>query len=480
MISSPTAPRATDVTVINADVGAGILGTVTVARDDAGTTVVREVRPGAPAPRNRRGSGVLDAAGAAVTAGLTDHHLHLFALAAASRSVPCGPPEVTDKAALRRALTAARPDEHGWIRGVGYDESVAGDLTRDVLDTCGLSIPVRIQHRSGALWMFNSRAIDALGLPTAQHRGIERTADRTATGRVWRADDWLRDRLPGNSFPDLTEVGDALARAGVVEVTDATPDLSAAAVDALARAVDDRRLPQRLHLLGVPLGMSVEHPRISVGPYKIVVADSDLPDPDTLAERFAAAHAVGRAVAVHVVSRPALALALAAWSRAGTHPGDRLEHAAVADPAAAAQIAAHGLTVVTQPGFLAHRGDAFLAESDVTDHDDLYRYGSLLAQGIPVAMSSDAPYGPVDPWRNIDAAVHRRTRRGTVIGNGDRVAAQTALAHHQSPARSPAGPPRRVTAGHCGDLLVLDRRLADVLADPCSVQVRHNLIRWPD
>ena len=45
-----------------------------------------------------RGEPLLDAAGGAVLPGLHDHHIHLYAAAAARASVSCGPPEVADPA----------------------------------------------------------------------------------------------------------------------------------------------------------------------------------------------------------------------------------------------------------------------------------------------------------------------------------------------------------------------------------------------
>jgi predicted amidohydrolase YtcJ len=84
------------------------------------------------------GEPVLDAAGGALLPGLHDHHLHLMSYAAALGSVRCGPPEVTDAAALAAALARADAvDPRGWIRGIGYHESVAGDIDRAWLDRHG-------------------------------------------------------------------------------------------------------------------------------------------------------------------------------------------------------------------------------------------------------------------------------------------------------------------------------------------------------
>ena len=72
------------------------------------------------------------------------------------------------------------------------------------------------------------------------------------TGRLWRADAWLRSRLPGSGPPGLAGVGAALLRHGITAVTDATPDLDAAAIAAISDAMARGDLPQRVQLLGAP------------------------------------------------------------------------------------------------------------------------------------------------------------------------------------------------------------------------------------
>jgi hypothetical protein len=101
---------------------------------------------GCPCPPRRRAGA--RCAGGALLPGLHDHHLHLMALAAAEGSVRCGPPQVRSAASLASALRAGAGGS-GWIRGVGYHESVAGPLDRALLDTLAPDRPVRIQHRAG-------------------------------------------------------------------------------------------------------------------------------------------------------------------------------------------------------------------------------------------------------------------------------------------------------------------------------------------
>ncbi len=414
---------------------------------------------------------VLPGRGRTLLPGLTDAHLHLHAMAAAARSVPCGPPAVRDPGGLRRALATAAPGEDGWIRGTGYAETVAGDLDTAALDRLHAPRPVRVQHRSGALWVVNSAGAAALGLAGAGHPGVERDDSGRPTGRLWRADDWLRDRLGGRRFPDLGAVGAELTRLGITAVTDATPDLAPAAVTALAAARRDGVLPQAVHLLGAPLSGALP-PEVTAGPVKVVLADSGLPDLDVLVDRVRAAHAAGRAVAVHVVTREALALLLAALDLTGVRPGDRVEHAALVPAEVVGDLARRGLTVVTQPGFLADRGDDYLRDVPAGEHDDLYRAGSLLAAGVPLALSSDAPHGPLDPWLVLAAATGRRTRSGAVVGADERLRPAAALAGYLGAPDDPGGPPRRVAAGAPADLVLLDGTPADVLDAPSAGRVR--------
>jgi len=401
--------------------------------------------------------------GGALLPGLVDHHLHLHALAAAEGSVRCGPPAVTDAAGLAAELAAAPADRHGWVRGLGYAESVAGLLDAAALDRLHSTRPVRVQHRSGALWIVNTAAARALDLDSGQHPGIERGPDGTPTGRLWRADDWLRSRLPPAAPPDLAAVGARLAALGVTAVTDATPDLDDSALTALRTAVEAGALPQHVHLLGVPLGREVQGPRLSTGPYKLVLADSELPQFPELVDRVRAAHAAGRAVAAHCVTREALVLLLAALDEAGHRPGDRVEHGAVIPGELLAELAGRGIPVVTQPGFIADRGDDYLRDVEPADLPDLYRCASLQAAGVPLALSSDAPYGPLDPWTVLRAAIHRRTRTGAVVGEPERLSPAAALDGLLAAPQTPGGPPRRIAPGAAADLVLLDAPLAEAL-----------------
>ncbi len=412
--------------------------------------------------RIRTGAGelVIDAHGGALLPGLHDHHVHLLSLAAEQESVRCGPPLVRDPSSMRRALQGGswfgpRP---GWVRGVGYEESVAGDLDRWCLDSMISDHPVRVQHRSGQLWVLNSRAVEALGLETVHEAGIERDAGGRATGRLYGMDRWLRQRLGSMGRLDLAAVGARLARFGVTGVTDATVGNGDAELGFVAAAVKDRRLCQGVVLMGEPgLEGSAEalSGEVRVGAVKVMLKETELPPLDDLAGIMAAAHAAGRDVAVHCTTAAELALALGAFQSAGARRGDRIEHASVTPADMVPPMARLGLTVVTQPNFVFERGDSYLSRVEDADVGSLYRCRELVAGGIRTGGGTDAPFGSPDPWVAIRAAVDRRTREGTVLGPGERLSPERALDLFLTRPDDPGGSPRRIEVGAAADACLL-------------------------
>jgi predicted amidohydrolase YtcJ len=418
----------------------------------------------------------LDGAGGALIPGLVDHHIHLLALGAEAQSVSLAGAATPAEIAARLCAAAAARPPGAWIRATGYHEGAAPLLSAADLDAVVPAHPVRVQHRSGALWILNGPALrQALARGPAPDC-VEHDAGRP-TGRVWRGDAWLAAQL-GRTPPPLAPIGRTLAACGITAITDAsaTTDDEAAAILAAAHAAGD--LPQRLTLMSA--GALEPPPGVRTGPVKILLDEDRLPDFDDVLARIEDARAWGRAVAVHCVTAAELALTLAAFETAGAQDGpwagDRIEHGSMIPRDAIATIRGLGLTVVTQPGFVRTRGDRYLAEVDPAEHADLYRLASLRAAGVPLAASSDAPYGRPDPWEAIAAAADRRTAAGRLLGPAEAVTPREALDLWLGDPADPGGPPRRVAVGAPADLCLLDRRLGAVLAQPAAERVAATII----
>jgi predicted amidohydrolase YtcJ len=381
------------------------------------------------------GEALLDAGGGTVLPGLHDHHVHVRSAASALDSFNVGPPGVSTKAQLAQILSNATPGPDGWIRAVGYHESVAGELDRAALDALVPDIPLRIQHRSGALWILNSAALGRVGL--AEHPdGRLRSADRGWSGALQRRE------------TDLAELSRRITATGVTGVTDATPDLGADDMVSLIVAHRRGEFRPRLRFLS---------------PGKKILQDDRL-DLDGLIHWIAENHNADKPVAVHCVTAAQLVVTIAALHAAGSHPLDRIEHASVVPDENLADLAELGLTVVTQPNFVAERGDQYLADIPAAEHGQLWRVASLLKATVPVALSTDMPFGHGDPWTAMRSAVHRTTLSGAVLGADECVSARTALTMFLGRSDQP-GRARTVDPGQPGDLCVLTEPPETALAE---------------
>lgn len=407
---------------------------------------------------------VLDARGGTLLPGIHDHHVHARAAVAAMQSVKVGPPHVTTPQQLAETLHRCAPRTDGWIRAVGYHDSVAGELDRHRLDELFDGAPVRIQHRSGALWIVNTPGLIALGRPDHP------------TGRFFRQDSEFAATTAGESM-DFRPLGSALAAFGVTGITEATPNLGAADLEALDAAVHTGQLPQRVMVLSRAEGQ--RYSRLEFGPTKRILDDNSL-DLDELTLWVARQHSSAHAVALHCVTVAQLVVALTALRTAGVRPGDRIEHAAMVPGDMLDDLAGLGITVVTQPNFVAERGEEYVVDVPAAEQHELWRVASLYRAGVPIAGSTDAPFGELDPWAAMRAARDRLTTSGTLLSPDERVSAATALAMFLGDPHTPARP-RDLVAGERADLCLMsagpDAVLAELSAELVAATVIDGHIR---
>lgn len=390
----------------------------------------------------------IDASGGLLLPGLHDHHIHLAASAVAQSSIPCGPPEVCNESDLARAIGQAGG---GWLRGIGYHESVAGDLCRSQIDEWQPDHPVRIQHRSGRMWFFNSAAVallrESADLPDSFDIG---------TGSLFDADDWLRSALAARP-PELCSLSEVMLRMGVTGVTEISPSNGPAEAHWLADEVACGRLRQRCVAAGSSALQGFEMPdSLALGPLKLHLHENALPDFDVIVCTIAASHRLCRPIAVHCTTEVELVFALSALGEAGAIGGDRIEHAGMATDTLIEQVAEMNVHVVSQPHFIAERGDQYLASVPHREQGLLYRLQSFDRASVVLAAGSDAPYGSFDPWASMRAACARRTRAGTIIGADEALSPEQALSLYLADPLD-LSHQRRVVVGGPADLCLLDR-----------------------
>lgn len=430
---------------------------------------------------------VTDAEGGALLRGLNDHHLHLYATAAAENSLQCGPPVVNNTVELAAALQQADADlaPDDWIRGIGFHESVLADLSCHWLDAQGPARAIRIQHRGGRMWVLNSLAMRQLELLGDANARGERDAAGQLTGRFIEADEFLRERMQrcgiaeSGQWPSLERVSRKLAAYGIVAVTDTSPRNDWSMFEKFLSAQESGELQQRLRMMGDASLDAVyaqnQSDAAHIGEQKFHLLESQLPDWGRVVQAISASHQQERCVAFHCVTVAELAFAVSAIQEAGVRAGDRIEHASVTPPEWLVQIAAAGLTVVSQPILLRDRGDQYLTNIPVQDQPWLYRQAGFLEAGVRLAGSSDAPFGGLNPWLGMQAAVDRSTRAGEVIAENEFLTPEQALALYGGTLKQPGISQGAISFGDGADLILLDRNWQRARENLGEVSVRLTL-----
>lgn len=421
-----------------------------------------------------KGESIIDARRGALVPGIKDHHLHFLSYASSLGSLSCA--EFISTESLMAALHAAPPQSNGWIRAVQYHESL-GNLNLDYLDRVGPNVPLRIQHRSGRLWILNTPGIQLIREALWQTGFDELPNFRLGlqSGFFYDLDQEL-GALIGRSRPDVAAASRKLASYGVVGFTDMTPDNSTHTARDFARWQEEGQLLQQVQMAGrADLEVGCQSV-ITLGPTKVHLHESRLPRFENLCAGIVASHERARPVAVHCTTEVELVFTLAAFSAARTIEGDRIEHASLCNPACLEQIRELGLWVVTQSNFVAERGDAYVSEIEEDAWDDLYRGASFLAASIPFALGTDAPFGCANPWFSMQAATTRRTAGGKLLGPQERITPEQALAGFTGSLRRPTEI-AEFGIGTSADLVLLDRPWAKARRNLGATEVRLTVSR---
>ena len=220
---------------------------------------------------------------------------------------------------------------------------------------------------------------------------------------------------------------------------------------------------------------------LDFGHLKILLDEDNLPPLNELEARIRRAREKERGIAFHCVTHIELLFAIAALnSCADLDPqiqfADRIEHGAMIFDDVLPMLRALNLSVITQPGFLYERGPQY--QQNLTEHElaHLYRHRTLLDAGIKVGLSSDSPYGPLNPWQVMQSSVARRTAGGVVVGARDCVSPEQALAGYLSSVNAPGGVVRRIAVGEPADMCLLTRPWSDVKNDLSAVLVSHTVV----
>lgn len=393
---------------------------------------------------------VLDLQGHTVVPGFIDGHLHLLAYGLSRSTL-----DLTGSRSLEEMLERVRvhaqalpPD--GWVVGRGWDEANFTGCRYphpEELDRAASGRPCALWRACGSIVVASSRALALAGIDPGRSDGVLQDCsarmvatllpvpDRDGKLRSLRhaAAEALAAGLTSIRVDDVPAAG-SLAEACRLyrEVVGAhgvplrvTLDVSDWALDELSasgpepedewfrlgavKIYGDGSLGARTAALSEPYGDAPEE-------WGITITAGE-----QLEHVVARAHRSGRQVAVHTIGDRAVAGALAAIRqalRSSPRPDHRhrLIHCQVMTPALMRKMAELGTIAEIQPAFVA--SDQRWAERRLGPERvrHAYAWRSMLAAGVRLSGSSDAPVEPLDPVFGIHAAVTRQDREGRPPG----------------------------------------------------------------
>ncbi|MDP9436766.1 MAG: amidohydrolase family protein, partial [Actinomycetota bacterium] len=147
-------------------------------------------------------------------------------------------------------------------------------------------------------------------------------------------------------------------------------------------------------------------------------------DAEQVGRHVAACTRAGLQAGFHAIGDAALNAVLDGVDRAAAEVGaapvraarHRVEHAELLTPELVARMAAHGSVASVQPAFDARWGGPdgmYVTRLGAERARTMNPFAALAAAGVPLALSSDAPVTPLDPWGGVRAAVaHRNPGNG--------------------------------------------------------------------
>lgn len=425
---------------------------------------------------------VIDLEGRLATPGLNDSHLHLVSLGMTMGWVDSKPEAAPTLEALLGAIAAraatARPGE--WILSRGYDQTkldTGRHPYREELDRAAPNNPVMLVRTCGHIAICNSAALALGGIdessPTPQGGLIEQQNGRLTGLLAENARAPVQAAIPAPSEEDLIagieRGGNYLLSLGITSCMDAAVGQKGGfrEIAAYNRAKRDGRLPVRtwLTLLGdegrsiVPqcydagLISGTGDDMLMVGAVKLFLDGSAggrtawmsepylgedkttgvwMWDDAELQRMVMDAHAKGYQLACHAIGDAAIEQLITAYEKAlKAHPDPdrrhRIEHCGFSTPAQHERMVAAGIYPCPQQVFIHDFGDAYIKVLGPERALPSYPFRTWFDLGLKPATGSDAPVCDPNPFPNFHTMLTRKTWKGTVMDECQRVSIEEAL-----------------------------------------------------
>lgn len=364
------------------------------------------------------GVGDVDLEGRWVLPGLWDHHVHFGQWAMASRRLDVsGAASAAEAASLVLAHVASHPPAAGTVYlASGFRDGLWADVPSPQLLSSGATPIAVLSADVHSLWL-NEAATRVLGL-SASEWFLREQAAFDVTRRITEVpadvlDVWALDAAQVAASRGVTGIVD-------FEMEDA-PGSWVRRFAGGFRGLRVRAVTYPHATGGVPTS---ESPLYATGPYKLFTDGSlntrtawcwdeypdgggaGLPTYEPGGLLAAAREGVARGLVpdIHAIGDRAVTEAIDVFEQLGIR--GTIEHVQLVRDADIPRLAALGLTASVQP-------EHAMDDRDVADRYWAGRTGrsfafrSLVDAGVDLALGSDAPVAPLDPWITMAAAVTR-------------------------------------------------------------------------
>jgi predicted amidohydrolase YtcJ len=136
-------------------------------------------------------------------------------------------------------------------------------------------------------------------------------------------------------------------------------------------------------------------------------------------------------------------------------------------------VADTGAVASLQPGFIERFG-AGVVDRGLVPRLRAYPAASLLRAGVPLALSSDNPCGPLDPLANIRSAVSRRTQQDLVVDAREALSLEEAVSAYTTGGYQAihGRPGQGLSVGAPADFVVIDNDLLTRDASVCQTWIK--------
>ncbi|MCF6408943.1 amidohydrolase [Pseudalkalibacillus salsuginis] len=419
---------------------------------------------------------IIDLEGKSLLPGFIDAHAHLELYG--TNLLGVNGKEVEDIHELQEKLKdAAQMTPRGeWIRGWGYNQNNLAEgrhLSRWDLDEVSTEHPIIVVRTCGHISCVNSKALELAGInnsPADPPGGKYVRENGKLTGLLLEAAHMNMFLFANYSEAEILK-GLELASQdyltmGITSVHDAGgygPDH----IRYLQTAVQDNKVKQRVYALygslkdspdmvrkglesGMMTGLGDEW--FKIGPAKVFIDGSSSGptartrapytsnpkdsgilylNQEELDSILGKAHEKGWQVTAHAIGDQAVEMMIKSIHRAlkrnpRTDHRHRIEHAGMAPPDLVEKIKALEVVPIPNPAFIYEFGDGYIKDYGERIHT-IFPLKSFAESGIPFAIGSDSPITTVNPLYGIHAAVNRRSKSGSLVGDTQKITVQEAI-----------------------------------------------------